>query len=64
MSLYKSFKITEGSSLQFKSEFFNIFNHPQFSGPNTAVGNVNFGRILAPTIKSARQIQFALKFIF
>ncbi len=62
-SLYKTFRVTEGSSLQFRSEYFNVFNHAQFATPNTTVGNVNFGRILS-TVKSSRQIQFALKFIF
>jgi carboxypeptidase family protein len=30
MSLLKHFKITEGSDLQFRTEFFNIFNHTEF----------------------------------
>ena len=30
MSLLKHFKVTEGSELQFRAEFFNIFNHTQF----------------------------------
>jgi hypothetical protein len=62
-SLYKNFRITEGSKLQFRSEFFNLFNHTQLSIPNTTVGNVNFGRITA-TAHSSRQVQFALKYVF
>ncbi len=63
MSLYKNFPVTEGSKLQFRSEFFNILNHPQFATPNTSVGNALFGVITAPAHDS-RQIQFALKYVF
>src|SRR5581483_6625174 len=45
VSLYKNFPVTESSRVQFRSEFFNIFNHPQFSTPNTALGNALFGQI-------------------
>jgi hypothetical protein len=62
-SLYKNFRVTETTKLQFRSEFFNIFNHTQLAIPNTVVGNAAFGRILA-TAHSSRQIQFALKFVF
>jgi len=62
-SLYKTISVTEKTNLQFRSEFFNIFNHAQFSTPNTTVGNPNFGRILS-TVKSSRQVQFALKYVF
>ena len=63
VSMYKSFAVTEGSSLQFRSEFFNIFNHAQFSTPNVSVGNPNYGRITS-TANSSRQIQFVLKYVF
>ena len=63
MSLYKNFPITETSRIQFRSEFFNLFNHAQFATPNTVVGNSAFGRILS-TAHSSRQIQFALKVVF
>ena len=37
MSLFKNFGITERVKLQFRSEFFNIFNTPQFNVPNSAL---------------------------
>lgn len=63
MSLYKKFAVTETSSLQFRSEFFNLFNHAQFQVPNTTFGSPAFG-IISSTVKSSRQVQFALKFVF
>jgi hypothetical protein len=30
LSVFKHFKVTEGSELQFRTEFFNVFNHTQF----------------------------------
>ena len=62
-SVYKKFPITEFKELQFRAEFFNIANHAQLSVPATALGAATFGKILS-TVNSARQIQFALKFLF
>jgi hypothetical protein len=66
IALLKKFKIgwpREGAALQFRSEFFNSFNHPQFGDPNTTFGSPAFGKITT-TIVSPRVIQFALKFSF
>ncbi len=62
-SVFKTFSIREGSDLQFRTEFFNIFNTAQFDFPGLAVGAANFG-VLQATINSSRQVQFALKFRF
>lgn len=40
-----------------------MFNHAQFAAPATAVGAPNFG-VIQSTVKSSRQIQFALKYVF
>jgi hypothetical protein len=39
MSLLKTFKMTEGSNLEFRMETFNIFNHTQFRIFNPNIGN-------------------------
>lgn len=36
-SLFKNFRITERFNLQFRSEFFNLFNTPQFGRPNSGL---------------------------
>lgn len=59
-SISKNFRFTEKRRLEFRTEFFNILNHPIFGQPGTTVGTGNFGVITATRIDS-RQIQFALK---
>ena len=49
--------------LQFRIEVFNVFNNAQFAAPNTVVGSPTFGRITS-TVKSSRQIQLAVKYLF
>jgi len=36
-SLMKNFRITEGSHIQFRTDFFNIFNHPNFANPDGGI---------------------------
>lgn len=70
-SLLKETKLGESRNLEFRAEFFNIFNHPNFSvlSMNTFYGTPGFGQMfdtLGATIGGGtnRQIQFALKFSF
>jgi hypothetical protein len=53
----------EGAAVDFRGEFFNAFNHPQFADPNLLLPFPTFGQITA-TRMSARIIQFALKYSF
>jgi hypothetical protein len=62
-SLFKAFPITEKFNLQYRAEFFNIFNTPQFSQPNASIGNPNAG-IINSTAGSPRQVQMALRLLF
>jgi hypothetical protein len=62
-SLFKNFRLGERATLQFRSEFFNFFNTPAFSNPNSTYGTTAFGTITL-TKHDNREIQFALKFLF
>jgi hypothetical protein len=53
----------ETAQLEFRTEFFNAFNHPQFGDPSTAFGTPNFGQI-TDTVVAPRILQFALKLSF
>ena len=41
LSVFKNIPITERFSMQFRSEFFNIFNHPTFNAPGFGGNGVN-----------------------
>jgi Carboxypeptidase regulatory-like domain len=59
----KKFLITESKNVLFRAEFFNIFNHPQFSVPASTVGSAGLATITS-TSHTSRQLQLALKFVF
>ncbi|MGH9725407.1 MAG: hypothetical protein ACRD41_10110, partial [Candidatus Acidiferrales bacterium] len=78
LSLFKMFHFTDRWNLQFRTEFFNAFNHPNFATPNAffvpgatqgGFGQVNstLGAILGNDSGGPgdpREIQFALKLFF
>jgi hypothetical protein len=53
----------EDSLVQFRAEFFNAFNHPQFSNPGTEVTSQAFG-VIQTTSVNPRVVQLALKYVF
>lgn len=61
-SAAKTFHFTEKTGLEFRSEFFNLPNHPIFGQPNSTIGT-GFGTIGSTRVDS-RQIQFGLKLVF
>ncbi|MGO9336989.1 MAG: TonB-dependent receptor domain-containing protein [Terracidiphilus sp.] len=77
-SLFKGFQLNERFSLQFRAEFFNIANHPNFNAPNFGGNGVvsvsgsgtytnpSFGAIGSTRDApfDPRQIQFALKLYY
>ena len=74
MSIFKDFKVgglSEAGMIQFRTEFFNTFNTPQFASQTTTqfsttitqIGAPTFGQVTATTV-SPRIIQFGLKYTF
>ena len=61
-SFFKTFKVNESSQLEFRTEVFNVFNHPQFAFRGTFTDSANFGQI-TQTVNNPRLMQ-ALKFKF
>jgi hypothetical protein len=66
LSLFKSFVITESWRVEFRSEFFNAFNHANFNNPNASVAPSQVGSFgkSTSTVTDPREIQFALKVYF
>lgn len=62
-SLFKSFQITEGQKVEFRSDFFNAFNITSLGNPSNWTTWGVFGQITSSR-SPQRQIQFALKYIF
>jgi hypothetical protein len=69
-SVIKQFALPrEGMGLNFRAEFFNLFNHAQFGLPNTGsnpfadVSSPNFGSVNS-TVNNPRVVQFGLKLTF
>ena len=58
----KDTAIGERKRLEFRSEFFNLTNTPNFGQPSADISNVNFGRITSA--RSGRQMQMGLKLYF
>jgi hypothetical protein len=48
--------------LEFRTEFFNIFNRAQFTSPNTNINDPNFGKL--QNTYDPRQIQLAIRASF
>jgi hypothetical protein len=61
-SIVKNTALTETVNLQFRTEFFNLFNHPNFNLPDNFLGSPTFGVI--SSARDPRHIQFGLKLLF
>jgi len=62
-AIFKKTYFTERMNLEFRTEFFNLFNRSQFAAPNTTLGAGTFGQVSA-IANNPRLIQFGLKFSF
>ena len=70
LSLCKKLAFAEWLNLQFRAEFFNIFNHTNFNTPNPVVFTAATGGpsptagVITSTSTTSRQIQLGLKFLW
>jgi hypothetical protein len=63
-SVIKQFALPrEGMGLNFRAEFFNLFNHPQFGSPINDITAPGFGSVNS-TVNNPRVVQFGLKLTF
>jgi hypothetical protein len=62
LTVGRTFSVTESKTIEFRSEFFNAFNHAQFFNPDHSGFDNNFAQITRA--RDPRIIQFALKFYF
>ena len=62
-AVFKRTNITERLGIEFRTEFFNLFNHPQFGPPNGTQTSATFGQV-TNTVNLPRLIQFGLKVAF
>jgi hypothetical protein len=63
LAVSKMFRFTERQNLEWRTEFFNLFNRANFGLPVRVIGAPGFGSA-TETVTPARVIQFALKYTF
>jgi hypothetical protein len=66
-NISKDFALSESAKLQFRSEFFNFFNHTNYANPNNTLNSGAFGTITETAnggLYAGREIQFGLKVMF
>lgn len=68
MGIQKSIKITERQHVDFRADFYNLFNHPNFFAGDQNINSVNFGKITSqlysPDGVGPRLLQFGLYYRF
>jgi Carboxypeptidase regulatory-like domain len=62
-SLAKTFHVTERQQIEFRVDAFNTFNHPNFSAPDSTVGDDAEGQVSSTSVDN-RRLQFALRYAF
>lgn len=62
LAVFKDFGISERQTLQFRAEFFNFPNHPNWSNAETNPRSGTFGKVTSKT--SERNVQLSLRYNF
>ncbi|MDE1176026.1 MAG: TonB-dependent receptor [Edaphobacter sp.] len=63
-SLFKQFKIHEGTSFEIRGEFFNILNTPNFNSPGSTIGSSTFGQVVLTQANDPRIGQLTARINF
>ena len=63
-SLFKRVYFRESKYLEFRSEFFNLFNRVVFGGPSANVNSPDSFGLISSQANTPRIIQLALKVVF
>ena len=63
MGIFKTFRVRENVRVQFRSEFFNLFNRANFNNPNGVLAS-GLNMFTIGSASPSREIQFALKLLF
>jgi hypothetical protein len=66
MGVSRNIRFRDDMNIQFRAEFFNIFNQVNFANPATALNSASFGRITGTHANQGdpRIMQFGLRFVF
>jgi hypothetical protein len=63
MGLFKKFTVNERMNFQFRTEAYNLFNHPNWSGPGLNPTSANFGKVTGKS-NDVHNLQLSLRFQF
>lgn len=63
LSVIKVFGVAERAKIEFRGEFFNIFNRTRLGAPNTSFGGASFG-VITGALNTPRIVQLGLKLNF
>jgi hypothetical protein len=64
LAIIKNTKFSERVNVQFRAEFFNVFNNVNFKLPNSNISSAQAGLITAVVQDSQRIVQFGMKLRF
>ena len=64
LALVKTIKLVEAARLEFRTEFFNLFNNVNFANPGSDIANPATFGVISATSSAPRVMQFALKLQF
>lgn len=64
LALFKNFPVGERFNTQFRVQFYNLTNTPQFDQPNGSITSGDFGKVRSTALGAERQIEFGLRLSF